>query len=90
MPEFTSEIDIDPSEYIDSCSKREKERLVEILTDDGYIQPEQSERNGVRNPNLNDQLFWESIEVLGKTRHLLSIEEEIYINKLAEKFKYLV
>ena len=34
MPEFNTEIDIDPSEFIDSCSKRELTRLVEILEEE--------------------------------------------------------
>lgn len=89
MPEFNTEVDIDPSEFIYACSRREKERLVEILVEDGYIQPEQSERTGVRRPNINDEKFWESLDVLSKSRHLLSLDEEEMINKLSEKFKYL-
>jgi hypothetical protein len=45
--------------------------------------------NLVSNPNLNDQIFWESIEKLTKCRDLLSLEEENFINNLANKFKYL-
>ena len=92
MPEFTAEVDIDPSEFIDSCNKTEKDRLVEILIEDGYIQPDQDTKNGnngVRRPNVNDQIFWESLEKLAKCRDLLSIEEENFINNLAGKFKYI-
>ena len=92
MPEFTAEVDIDPSEFIDSCSKREKDRLVEILIEDGYIQPDQDTKHGntgVRRPNINDQRFWDSLEHLAKCRDLLSIEEENFINNLSEKFKHL-
>lgn len=92
MPEFTAEVDIDPSEFVDSCSKRERDRLVEILIEDGYIQPDQDTRNGnngVRKPNINDQIFWDSLDKLAKCRDLLSLEEENFINNLAEKFKHL-
>lgn len=92
MPEFTAEVDIDPSEFIDSCSKREKERLIEILVEDGDIEPTQADKNkgsGVRRPNINDQTFWDSLDKLSKCRDLLSIEEENFINNLAEKFKHL-
>ena len=92
MPEFTAEVDIDPSEFIDSCSKREKDRLVEILIEDGYIQPDQDTKNsntGVRKPNINDVRFWDSLDKLSKCRDLLSIEEENFINNLADKFKHL-
>jgi hypothetical protein len=92
MPEFTAEVDIDPSEFIDSCSKRELQRLVKILEEDGHIEPSQADKNkgnGVRNPNMNDQTFWDSLDHLAKCRDLLTIEEEDYINKLANKFKHL-
>lgn len=92
MPEFSAEVDIDPSEFIDSCTKREKDRLIEILIEDGYILPDQDTKNsgtGVRRPNINDQKFWDSLDKLSKCRDLLSLEEENFINNLAEKFKHL-
>jgi ribosomal protein S8 len=92
MPEFTTEIDIDPSEFVESCSNTELKRLVEILEEDGYIQSSEettSKNNGVRRPNINDQTFWCSLEKLAKCRDLLSIEEENFINNLANKFKHL-
>jgi len=92
MPEFTAEVDIDPSEFVDSCNNKELKRLVEILEEDGHIQSSTettSKNNGVRRPNINDQTFWESLERLAKCRDLLSIEEENFINNLANKFKYI-
>jgi len=92
MPEFTAEVDVDPSEFVDSCSRRERQRLVEILIEDGDIQPDQDTRNGsngVRRPNINDQRFWESLDKLAKCRDLLSLEEENFINNLANKFQHI-
>ena len=92
MPEFTAEVDIDPSEFIDSCSKRELTRLVEILEEDGHIEPPQSSKQkgtGVRRPNINDQRFWDSLDKLAKCRDLLTVTEEQFINNLADRFKYL-
>lgn len=92
MPEFTAEVDIDPSEFIDSCSRRERDRLIEILVEDGYIEPDQSTKNsntGVRKPNINDLTFWDSLDKLAKCRDLLSIQEENFINNLATKYKHL-
>lgn len=92
MPEFTAEVDIDPSEYLDSCSKSEKQELIKWLIEDGDIEPDQSTKNGntgVRKPNVNDQIFWDSLDKLAKCRDLLSIKEENFINNLAEKFKHL-
>ncbi len=92
MPEFSAEVDIDPSEFIDSCSKKEKERLIQILIEDGEIEPAQADRNkgtGVTKPNMNDQIFWDSLDHLAKCRDLLSTFEENYINNMAAKYKHL-
>jgi hypothetical protein len=92
MPEFTAEVDIDPSEFIDSCSNNELKRLVEILEEDGHIEPSQSSKSnntGVRKPNINDLTFWDSLDKLAKCRDLLSVEEENFINNLGDKFKHL-
>ena len=92
MPEFSAEVDIDPSEFVDSCSQRELKRLIEILEEDGHIQPSEettSKNNGVRRPNINDQTFWDSLMYLAKCRDLLTLEEETLINNLADKFKYI-
>ena len=94
MPYFTTEaeIDIDPSEFVDSCTNSERKRLIEILEEDGYIEPAQTNKaagNGVRKPNINDQRFWESLDHLAKCRDLLTISEEQFINNLAERFKHL-
>jgi len=92
MPEFEATVDVDPSEFVDSCSNRELKRLVEILEEDGHIEPSQSNKSkgtGVRKPNINDQTFWDSLNHLAKCRDLISLEEENFINNLANKFKHL-
>ncbi len=93
MPDFTpDDIDIDPSEFVGACNSREIKELIDALVEDGHIQPSQLENrinNGVRRPNFNDEKFWSSLEHLAKCRDLLSIEEENFINNLADKFKHL-
>ena len=94
MPEFTAEaeIDVDPSEFVDACTPRELKRLVEILEEDGHIEPSQTNKsigNGVRRPNPNDITFWNSLDHLAKCRDLLTIDEEKFINNLANRFKHL-
>lgn len=92
MPDFTTEISVDPSEFLDSCSRNERNRLIEILIEDGYVLPnEETKRNkdGVNRPNLNDEMFQESLNKLSKCRDLLSTFEENYINNMVAKYKYL-
>ena len=83
MPEFTSEIDIDAEEFIDSCSKSELQELIDILVEEGYVN-----RKDVvsTQKNLLDE---ELDEVIGKLKgngrlHLTNEEEEI-IKKIANR-----
>lgn len=93
MPDFTPEdLDITPSEFVGSCNSKEIDELIEVLVEDGHIEPDRAAKNGsygVRNPNVNDTRFWENLEHLKKCRDLLSIHEENYINNIAERYKHL-
>jgi hypothetical protein len=93
MPEFSAEVDIDPSEFVDACTSRERQELIDYLVECGYISEDQkdikSPNYGVRRPNINDESFWESLDHLAKCRDLLTITEEGFINNLAERFKHL-
>jgi hypothetical protein len=93
MPDFTpDDIDIDPSEFVDACNKREIGELIDALIEDGYIKPEQvslTETKGGRQISVSDKIYLESLEHLSKCRDLLSIHEENYINNMAAKYKHL-
>jgi hypothetical protein len=93
MPDFSTDIYIDPCEFVDACSSSERRELIDHLIEGGYITEDQLDlkktNHGVRRPNVNDQIFWDSLERLTKCRDLLSIEEENFINNLANKFKHI-
>jgi hypothetical protein len=91
MPSFTPEdLDIEPYEFVDSCSTREIKELINCLIEDGHIRPDQlTTVNGKVMYNINDEMFHTAVNVLAKSRHLLSVEEEDYIIKLSDKFKHL-
>ncbi len=57
--------------------------------DNEATQPKENKSYGVNRPNINDEIFWESLEHLKKCRDLLSIHEENYINNMAAKYKHL-
>jgi hypothetical protein len=95
MPDFRpDDIDIDPIEFVDACTSRERQELIDYLVECNYITEDQRDvktsNHGVRNPSINDEFFWESLDNLKKCRHLLSSDEESYINNIADKFKHLV
>jgi transcription initiation factor IIE alpha subunit len=83
MPELQSYIDVDPSEFISACSKREIKKLIEILTDDGHID---YGRITSENQNLFDKNWEEALYKLNGNRLRLTIEEEETILKISKKF----
>ena len=88
MATFTPEdIDIEPSDFVGACDSGEIKELIEILIEDGHIEPKQSKFNS--KSNVNDETFWESLDHLKKCRDLLSLTEEEFINNLAKRFQHL-
>ena len=64
MPSFDIEVEVD--EFWDSCSKREKEELLEILRDEGII----PKTSGNLNPDSNSNLSPFEIEFSNKLDQL--------------------
>jgi len=95
MPEFTAEIDIDPSEFISDCSSSEIDELIEILHEDGHL-TEYFKLNEILDPNsyivivgpdanLMDIEWSEVMVKLSRNRLMLSNEEEELIKKIANR-----
>jgi hypothetical protein len=86
MPGFyVEDLDIDPSEFVDACSKREIEELIDALTEDGYIvKPINSVP--LEDKNLLDE-EWDEVmsKLAGRGRLRLTNEEEEIIRKIANR-----
>jgi len=86
MPEFyVEDIDIDPSEFVSACSKREIGELIDALVEDGYIA---NPINSVpaEDKNLLDE-EWDGVigKLAGRGRLRLTNEEEDIIRKIANR-----
>jgi len=86
MPDFSTEIDIEPWEYISECSRREIDELIENLIENGHL----AQFNGKAVPTKEGasvmDIEWD--ELLTKIRfskHLLSNEDENTIIDIAKK-----
>lgn len=85
MPEFTSEIDIEPSEYLDSCSKSEIKELIEYLVEDGHLPKSVLVKtDSSKSFSRLQQEFSHKVEGLVTKYHSISKEDE---EKLEEIFK---
>lgn len=83
MPSIDIDIDID--EFLWSCTKREKEELVEALREEGFIK---KKYGGTPIPNFTDQEFDEMVVKLIGKRFMLTAEEEAVLTKIANRFAY--
>lgn len=86
MPYFSPEdLDIEPGEYIDSCSKWEIKELIEELVNSGHL-PKSSLLQTVSSKSYSkfQQEFTLKLEELSKKYHSLSKEDE---EKLEQIFK---
>ena len=84
MPDFSTYVDIDPSEYVDNCSPREITELINILVDEGYLDGEPV--TSPNHHNLLDEEWASIISKIMKSRLFLSNEEEMVIKNIANKF----
>lgn len=92
MPDFQVEdVDIDPSEFVYACNKREIKELIDTLVEEGHIREDAviTGKNQTTVANASDCIFNDNLNVLSTNRLRLTIEEEDMINKLAERFRYL-
>jgi hypothetical protein len=86
MPDFRTEIEVEPWEYVSSCNRNEIDELIETLIDDGHL----VQFNGKVVPkkegiSIMDMDWADVITKLKNSKHLLSVEEENTIIKIANK-----
>lgn len=81
------DIDIDPVEFMNECSRWEIDEVIEWLVERDHINSKNSNSDEELNHNDND--FLRNVDAIGKSKHLLSVEEEDIINRIGGKFKHL-
>jgi hypothetical protein len=83
MPDFNTSIEVEPWEYIQSCSEREIKNLITELSSEGYLPDNymiSEEEKGVVD------IEWENACLkLLKKRHLLSVQDENTILEISKK-----
>jgi hypothetical protein len=88
MPEFETYVDVDVDEFWTSCSTREKESLIDMLEEDGWVI-----RTSPKGTNPNDSLpslleieWQQMVNKLSQLRQQITIEEEETIKKILNKY----
>lgn len=81
MAYFWTEVDIDVEDFLESCSRKEKEELIKILKEGDLWENTVSSNLSVLEQEWNDVLT-----KLAKSRLRLSNEDEELIKKIANKY----
>jgi hypothetical protein len=88
MPEFCTEVDVDPIEFVDACSKRERDRLIKYLVEEDHL-PESVltfKQEGDDKRGRAESDFIEKLDLLKEKFYFLSSEEEEYLNQIFKKY----
>ena len=86
MPSFyVDDIDIDPSEFVDSCSRNEIKELISALVSNGYI-PEVTLQDNDARVSVSEQEYLDALGKLNNKWNRLSNEDTDFIINLAKKF----
>jgi len=86
MPDFSTEIDIEPYEYISACSKRDIDDLIESLIEDGHLDSFNGQVKPKREGATVMELEWDELMMkIRNSKHLLSNEDESRIIEIANK-----
>jgi len=86
MPIFYKEVDIDIEDFIDECSDREIEKLIEILVEEGKLPNTKTKFNNVQKLSINEILWLETISKIENNRLGMTIEEIETIENIAKRF----
>jgi hypothetical protein len=78
---------LSPTDYYNSCNTLQKQELANCLIEDGLLQS--NDIINTKKDSFNDLIFKENLESLMSKRHLLTLDEENFINNLSNKFNYL-
>lgn len=77
------DVEIEPDDYLNSCSSREIELLIKYLKEDGHLEDEKEQRIS---KNIQDDIWYEMCDKLADIRLRLSLDDENTIKKIIEKY----
>lgn len=89
MPTFYAEdIDIDVDEFLNGCSRREKEEIIDILIEEEWIKKDARLQVPSKqyNYSIAEADFEQALEKLKGKWNMLTSEEEQIVIKLASRF----
>lgn len=87
MADFNGEIEIEPWEYVSTCSKQEIQELIESLVEEGYL----DKNLRIKRPNVMmgvlEEEFVEKLNSLSTKYYSMTEDELTMIDKLYNNYK---
>jgi hypothetical protein len=84
MADFSTDIDIDPSEYVSECSHSEIIELIEILVEDGHLDSFNGKVRLSSKDGIDDE-WYEALNKLHRSKIVLTKEDEDIIFTISKK-----
>ena len=87
MPEFETYVDVYVDEMWSACSKKEKEELIELLVDEGYVKRVTQRDTEPEKGKSLMEIEWDTmIDKLSDLRQRVSAEEEEILKNIVSKY----
>ena len=88
MPEFEANVDVDVVDFIDECSRRELQELIDELVDRGWVirKIDRNSSPDAELPNLLEIEWMYMVSKLSDLRQRVTLEEEQTIKELVSKY----
>lgn len=79
-------IDVEIDEFLDSCSKREIQQIINVLIKDGWINKSDTEPEDSKFRGSDEKIYEEALKKLHGKWNVLTKEEEEIILKISKRF----
>jgi hypothetical protein len=88
MPEFDTYVDVDVEEFLSACSRQEKEELIDVLEESGWVK--RTSPRGTKSeeslPSILEIEWQEMCNKLSDIRQRISTEDEETIKDILLKY----
>jgi hypothetical protein len=89
MPDFTADIEIDVEEFWENCSRSEKDEMINMLEDEGWVRrviPDGKNPGRYNQSSLMDNEWETMVRNLYDLRQRVTLEEEEIIKKIVSRY----
>ena len=88
MPDFTSEIEVYVDEFWEACSRTEKDELIDLIEEEGFVKRTGHVRQGKKeNLSFMEEDHRNFCGIISSSYIRMSLEEIEMIKELAKKYE---